>query len=311
MLFTATAFAFLLVGALFLAAGGVSAGSAHAQASTPTVSAGIRTLLTGTPPAGEPGAITTTAALTATGAPFTGTTTSQPLTPTVTATATPVIRVPLVTTGTVPAGAMRSITVVGDGVVSAQPDTANVSLGYEVVTDTVKAGTDAVSATMSSIIDSLHNLGIVDKDIQTSNYNISMDNQGPTPATGIAPHIQYRVSSNVSVTIHDLTKVGAVLDAAVNAGANSVYGVSFTIQNQNTLDRQAYTLAMNDADARAGYLADLAGVTLGPVISVSEVIGQGPVPLYARAAVGMGGGGIQPGELQIERQLQVVYSIGQ
>jgi uncharacterized protein YggE len=116
------------------------------------------------------------------------------------------------------------------------------------------------------------------------------------------------VSSNVSVTIHDLTKVGPVLDAAVNAGANSVYGVTFTIENQTALNNQAYLLAMNDADAQATYLAGLAGVNLGPIISVSEVVGQGPVPMIAKAAVG-GGGGIQPGELQIERQLQVVYSI--
>jgi uncharacterized protein len=136
-----------------------------------------------------------------------------------------------------------------------------------------------------------------------------MDNSGnPNAAGGATQHVQYRVSSNVSVTIHDLAKVGPVLDAAVNAGANSVYGVTFTIQNQNALNNQAYTLAMNDADAQASYLAGLAGVTLGPVISVSELIGQGPVPMYSKAAIG-GGGGIQPGELQIDRQLQVIYSI--
>ena len=300
MLFTGAACVLLLVGALFFATGGSFAGSAHAQASTPTAAPGIRTVLTGTPPAGETGTVTATT-------PATPMATSLPLT----GTATPVVRVPRVVTGTLAVATTRTITVVGDGMVSVAPDTAAVTLGYEVVTDTVRAGTAAVSLTMSSIIDALHGLGIEDKDIQTSNYNISMDNQGPSLATGAAPPIRYRVGSNVTVTIHDLTKVGAVLDAAVNAGANSVYGVSFTVQNQNTLDREAYTLAMNDADARAAYLADLAGVTLGPVISISEVIGGGPVPLYAKAAIGGGGGGIQPGELQVTRQLQVVYSIGE
>jgi len=304
MVFTGAACVLLLVGALFFVAGGSFAGLAHAQASTPTAPAGIRTVLTGTPPDGVTG--TDTATVMATTGTATVMATSMPLTGT--ATVTPTVRVPRVVTGTVPAGVVRSITVVGDGMVSVQPDTANTTIGYEVVTDTVKAGTTAVSGTMSSILDALHGLGIADKDIQTSNYNISMDNNpGSNPASGTTPHIQYRVNSNVSVTIHDLTKVGAVLDTAVNAGANSVYGVMFTIQNQNALDRRAYSLAMDDADARAAYLADLAGVTLGPVISVSEVIGQAQ---FSKAGVGMGGGGgIQPGELQVDRQLEVVYSI--
>jgi uncharacterized protein len=306
MVFTGAAFVLLLVGALFFLAGGSYAASAYAQASTPTASAGIRTVLTGTPPADATGAVSAT--VMPTSRPLTVTATSMPLT--ATATVTPTVRVPRVSTGAVPTGVVRSITVIGDGMVSVQPDTANTNLGYEVVTDTVKAGTAAVSRTMSSILDALHGLGVADKDIQTSNYNISMDNNpGPNPATGTTPRLQYRVSSNVSVTIHDLTKVGAVLDAALNAGANSVYGVNFTILNQKALDRRAYSLAMDDADARAAYLADLAGVTLGPVISVSEVIGQGPMPLYSKAAVGGGGGGIQPGELQVDRQLEVVYSI--
>jgi uncharacterized protein YggE len=312
MLFTGAACLLLLVGALFFVAGGSFAGLAHAQASTPTASAGIRTVLTGTPPAGVTATVmatTGTATVMATTGTATVMATSMPLTGT--ATVTPAVRAPRVVTGTVPAGVVRSITVVGDGMVSVQPDTANTNLGYEVVTDTVKAGTAAVSRTMSSILDALHGLGIADKDIQTSNYNISMDNNpGSNPASGPTQHLQYRVNSTVSVTIHDLTKVGAVLDTAVNAGANSVYGVMFTIQNQNALDRRAYSLAMDDADARAAYLAGLAGVTLGPVISVSAVIGQGPGPLYSKAAMGGGGGSaIQPGELQVDRQLEVVYSI--
>jgi uncharacterized protein len=309
MVFTGAAFVVLLAGALFFLAGGSYAASAYAQASTPTASAGIRTVLTGTPPADATGAVSAT--VMPTSRPLTVTATSMPLT--ATATVTPTVRVPRVSTGAVPTGVVRSITVIGDGMVSVQPDTANTNLGYEVVTDTVKAGTAAVSRTMSSILDALHGLGVADKDIQTSNYNISMDNSsmnnnpGPNPATGTTPRLQYRVSSNVSVTIHDLTKVGAVLDAAVNAGANSVYGVNFTILNQKALDRRAYSLAMDDADARAAYLADLAGVTLGPVISVSEVIGQGQ---FSKAGVGGGGGNaIQPGELQVDRQLEVVYSI--
>lgn len=303
VLFTGVALVLLLGGGLFLALTSSGVASVHAQESTPVPTAteggGIRTMLTAT--------ATSTSAVTGTATPLT----SSAITGTGILTVTP--HIPRVVTGTVPAGVTRSITVVGEGRVNVQPDTAQTTVGVEVVTDTVKAGTTAVSQTMSSLIDALLGQGIALKDIQTSGYNISLERNPIQPGqTGVQEQIRYHVSNNVTVTIRDLSKVASVLDAAINAGANNIYGINFTLSNQATVDREAYGKAMDDADARGEYLARLSGVVLGPVISVSEVISQGPVAgIFTRQAFGLGGGGggIQPGELEVVRQLQVVYSI--
>jgi hypothetical protein len=118
----------------------------------------------------------------------------------------------------------------------------------------------------------------------------------------------------IQVTIRDLDTVGDVLDAAVEAGANNVWGVSFGLDNTDALEEQAREKAVADARARAESLAKLNGVTAGDVIAISEVIGSGPSPMYAEAAAyrGLGGGGgapVEPGELTFSTQVQVIYGI--
>ncbi|MFL7811946.1 MAG: SIMPL domain-containing protein, partial [Anaerolineae bacterium] len=121
----------------------------------------------------------------------------------------------------------------------------------------------------------------------------------------------YRVSNMVNVTIRDLDTVGEVLDAVIEAGANNIWGVSFTIEDPSAAQADARSDAMADASARAEALAGLAGVELGPVMSVSEVIGNSsfqPEIAYARDAAGSGGT-ISPGEVEIGYQVQVSYFI--
>jgi uncharacterized protein YggE len=97
----------------------------------------------------------------------------------------------------------------------------------------------------------------------------------------------------------------------VSAGANTIYGVNFEVSDPSQLEAAAREKAIADAKARAESLAQLSGVSLGEVLTVSEVIGA-PGPIVERAAVGMGGGGgtpIQPGETQVNVSVQVTYAI--
>jgi uncharacterized protein YggE len=219
----------------------------------------------------------------------------------------------------------RTITVVGRGEVKAKPDIATVNLGVEVTAPTVSEAMTEANARMKTILAAMKALGIADKDIQTSNFSINFERQTPTapaasePTTGVkgggaqAANGFYRVNNMIQVTIHDLDKVGDVLDAAVEAGANNVWGVTFGLDNTDALEAQARAKAVDDARSRAESLAKLNGVTLGDVISVSEVIGGGPSPIYPQAAAiqGLGGGGapVEPGELTFSTQIQTVYGI--
>jgi uncharacterized protein len=224
--------------------------------------------------------------------------------------------------GTTP---VRSITVVGRGDVKAKPDIATVNLGVEVTAPTVSEAMTEANARMKTILAAMKALGIADKDIQTSNFSINFERREPiAPAvseaapgaksgSAQAPAGLYRVNNMIQVTIRELDKVGDVLDAAVEAGANNVWGVSFGLDNTDALEAQAREKAVADARSRAESLAKLNGVAVGDVIAISEVIGGSPSPMYAETASfkGLGGGGapVEPGELTFATQVQVVYGI--
>jgi uncharacterized protein len=184
---------------------------------------------------------------------------------------------------------------------------------------------DEANVRMKTILAAMKALGISDKHIQTSNFSINFERREPTTpaaseptpgaksANAAVPAGFYRVNNMIQVTIRDLDKVGDVLDAAVEAGANNVWGVSFGLDKTDALEAQAREKAVDDARARAESLAKLNGVAVGDVIAISEVIGGGPSPMYAEAVSlrGLGGGGapVEPGELTFSTQVQVVYGI--
>ncbi|PKO23693.1 MAG: hypothetical protein CVU38_02870 [Chloroflexi bacterium HGW-Chloroflexi-1] len=216
----------------------------------------------------------------------------------------------------------RTITVVGRGEVQAKPDVAHSNIGVEVTAPTVAEAMTDAKARMASILDALKKLGIAEKDIQTSNFSINFERQTPearmpmleqgAPATTEAASGVYHVSNMVKVTIRDLDQVGAVLDAAVEAGANNVWGVYFGLDDTSILETQAREKAVADARARADSLARLTGVNVGNVIAVSEVIGSTPGADFSKAlamAYESSGGPIEAGELTFSTQIQVVYAI--
>lgn len=229
------------------------------------------------------------------------------------------------TTAGAPTGAVvsRTITVVGRGEVKVKPGVANTTVGVEALGATVDAAMSDAEARMSSLLAALKKLGIADKDIQTSNFSVNFERQSDptpvaattaqaTPGTFTPPTGFYRVSNMVQVTIRDLTKVGDVIDTAVKAGANNVWGISFSLDNTTTLETQAREAAVKDARARAESLAGLTNVQVGDVLAVSEVVGTQPVAMYAVAeAKALGGSSVstEPGEVTFSTQIQVVYSI--
>jgi uncharacterized protein YggE len=208
----------------------------------------------------------------------------------------------------------QTITVVGQGQARMEPDIARVSVGVETSGESISEAVAENDTRMKAVLDALIAAGVEEKDIQTANYSISLDRYPEPmprvePATG-EPAALYRVSNMANVIVRDLETVGAVLDTVVEAGANNIWGISFALEDPTAAEAEARADAIDNAAARAEALAELSGVTLGPVMSVSEVVGAGPVPmsLSVERAVA-GGGAISPGELEIGYQVQVVYFI--
>lgn len=205
------------------------------------------------------------------------------------------------------------ITVVGQGEAFGQPDKANVQVGVETFADAVAAATSANESSVQAIMGALQEMGIEAADIQTSNYSVWAEQRysdnGPEGIAG------YRVVNQVNVTIRDIDQVGAVIGAVTEAGANSIHGISFSVADPDALEVEARAAAIDNAREKAASLAELSGVELGEVVSVTEVIGQPGIPF----PVGAGGArdvaeqgaapGISPGELSYGVQIQVTFAI--
>ncbi len=204
----------------------------------------------------------------------------------------------------------RTVTVVGEGTVRIKPDIAQAVIGVEVVYPTVEEATQATRELMDAVLAALTDAGVDPTDIQTSGYSVWADRGFEGPMAG---DIRYRVSNTVMVTIRDLDQVGAVLDAALAAGANNIYGITFTLSDPRVAESEARAKAVEDARRKAEELAELTGKTVGDVLQISEVIGGPPgmfgVPLAKGLELGGGAGPISPGELELTSQIQITYAL--
>jgi hypothetical protein len=224
----------------------------------------------------------------------------------------PVANVPAQAATTTPADQPHTISVTGFGTAYAAPDTGSAQIGVQTrdtdPTKAVSANTDK----MTAIISALKAQGIDPKDIQTTNFSVSTQ-QNNDPQTGLPRGpITFVVDNTVVITVRDLTKVGQVLSASIDAGANNIEGVSFSVADQTALEAQARDKAMADAKARAEQLAKDAGVTLDAPMSISEN-SSGPIPFNrtfaAAGAVPSAAVPIQTGQVQVQLQVNVVYLI--
>lgn len=200
--------------------------------------------------------------------------------------------------------AMGGVSVAGLGTADGRPDTAYVNLGFTAENKSLATARNEAAAQMTEVLDKIKQLGVAEKDIQTSNYSIWHD-----PERGV-----FVVSNEVQVVIRNVEASSRLLDGAIAAGANRVHGVSFAIENREALEAQAREKALQEARAKAEELARLGGVTIGAPIAISEGTTQ-PEPMYYRemavAAEDAAGRAtpIEPGELKVQVTVQVTYAI--
>lgn len=204
----------------------------------------------------------------------------------------------------------KSIVVTGAGEAYGQPDEAQLNVGVETFAADVSEATSENEATIQAILESLKEAGVAPDDIQTSNYNLWAEQRyGDNGPEGIAG---YRVSNQVNVTIRDIDQVGDVIAAAIDSGANNIYGVTFRVADPAALEAEAREAAIDDARTTAESLAALNGLALGEVLEISEMQAQYPMPQF-----GMGGGGdamaatasISPGQLSYSVQVQMKFVV--
>lgn len=172
----------------------------------------------------------------------------------------------------------RIITVSGMGEVKVKPDMATVSTGVTSEAGNARAALAKNNTAMTAVINALKAAGVAEEDIQTSNFSVSPLYAPMQPGQISSPQISsYQVSNQVTARIRSLGKLGATLDALVQAGSNQINGISFDLNEPKIHIDNARKKAIADAKAKAELYADAAGVSVGGVVQISEVSVSGPV----------------------------------
>jgi len=211
----------------------------------------------------------------------------------------------------------RTITVSGEGKISAKPDIARISLSVVSKGATVKVVTTDNNTKMNLVLAAVKGLGIDPKDITTSQYNLYPEyDYGTITRSGTNKIIGYNLTQEVSIKVRDLQKVDEILDGGIKAGANQVGSLSFEIDDTGPVKKQAREMAFQKAREKAQEMSEQAGVRLGRVVTFSEDAGYYPVPYgnFAMEAKSMGDAvpmmaPVEPGQKELTMNVSVTYEI--
>lgn len=209
-------------------------------------------------------------------------------------------------------GLVAGITVQGMGTVTLSPDLATISVGVQAQARLAVQAQAQASAAMGKIIAAVKGKGIADADLTTQ--WISLEPQYAYGPSGTIPPVVtgYQASQSLSIKVHQLNAAGGVIDAAVGAGATLVSGISFSVADPTAATAQARAAAMADARQHAALLAQAAGVSLGSVISVTEVVAPTPTPIpYAGRDLAAPGvqTPVQVGTTDLQVVIQATFAI--
>lgn len=210
------------------------------------------------------------------------------------------------------------IVVQGEGEAFLRPDMANVRLSVMREAETAREALDQANSAMSEVIDAMRQSGIEARDLQTSGLNIQPRYVYPDNGNrGEAPRIVgYQVTNMLNVRVRDIERVGEVVDQAVTLGVNQGGDISFTNEDPASAQAEARRRAVEDALAKAGQLADAAGVDVGRILEIAERGGpRPPMPFDGRAmrmeAQAADSVPVEPGENSYTVQVDVTFELDQ
>jgi uncharacterized protein YggE len=198
-----------------------------------------------------------------------------------------------------PAVTERTITVTGNGAVRSTPDRAQLSFGVETQASTAEAALAGNAASMRRVLAALSNAGV--GELQTQSVSVWPHSSDQNRIEG------YTASNSVSGVI-GVGRAGAAIDAAVNAGANQIYGPSLTSADSRALYEQALGAAVKDARARAETLVAAAGGSLGRVLTIAESSAP-PEPLVEKTAAMDAGTPIVAGQQETSANVTITFAL--
>lgn len=201
----------------------------------------------------------------------------------------------------------RTVSVSATGKVTAEADVAQISAGVVTEADSAKDAIGRNSVVMTKLIEGLKAVGVQAKNIQTTALNV--EPRYTQPKDGRTAIINgYRVVNQVRLTVRDVKRLGEILDQAIALGANQINHIAFDIAEPETLKDEARKQAMESARQRGELYAKAAGAQLGPVLRISESVGEPhPMPggrMAMRASIP-----IEAGTRSLEVEVHVTYAL--
>jgi uncharacterized protein len=205
---------------------------------------------------------------------------------------------------------IRQVTVVGSGEVKGTPDTLNVNASIEFTAPDVTGAMNQVSDRQLGVINALVDAGVDRDDISTTQVSLQPQFSPTTDSTTI---VGYRASNSIDVKIRQLDAASQALALIISTGGNAtrINNVSYSIDDDSQLVRDARARAFNDAKERAEQYSQLSGLALGKVISISEVAGSPPpAPMPRGAEMAMAAPvPVEPGQQTVGFSVTVVWEL--
>lgn len=204
--------------------------------------------------------------------------------------------------------AAGTITVTGSATVNVVPDMATITLGVTTNGDTAAAAMASNNEAVSAVIARLIAAKVADRDMQTS--SLSVNPNWVANAAGTGQEVKGYVASNMlTVQIRALDTTGAVLDAAIADGANTLNGLTFGVAEERPVEDEARKRAVADAVSRAKLLAEAAGEKLGAIVSISEGGNAQPFPGVMFKAADSARVPVAAGEVGISSTVTIVWQL--
>lgn len=204
-----------------------------------------------------------------------------------------------------------SISVTGTAIIQVTPDLAHISVSVQTAASTATQAASDNAGIVARVRSRVQQVGVRSDDIKSISFGVwaqydYRNGTQPPVLTG------FTANQTLELTVHDLSRIGQTIDAAVAGGATSVQGISYDTADRGGHEAAALATAVKDARAKAQAMATAAGVSLGSVMSINANQQYAPYPFpimgVARAA-GSADTQISPPNVQLSVSVAVSWTI--
>ena len=207
-----------------------------------------------------------------------------------------------------------AITVSGTAEVAAAPNRAVITIGAVAEDKQAQDAQRQIAAVLQRVIQAVRAVGIAEEKIRSTGLSLTPVYAQPGPKPAPAPEapriVGYRAADSLRVQIDPVERVGAVIDAAIAAGANSLGGLAFDLRDDLSYRRQALQMAVQEARAKAEAIAAGLSLHLGEVLDIREEGAHQPYPVERRfASAAAAATPIQPGQVQVGAAVTVRFRL--